>query len=159
MNHSYKLFLAFACIALIGQGCLGGPVALEPADSNGTLLDASGLNCRGVRLDGSTGVPVDVIKLDDGYCYPEGIFTKPTEPDECRSNHFHYTLVSIDGSKSRENIGACGAASTSDFENKGTIYVNPEIVNNWNALWPNAYQGGEANSTFEFLLEVDAARE
>ncbi len=134
--HIRNLSLALlAFVILTGEGCLGGRVAPEPTTKHGEPLDGSGLNCRNIDLAGD-GAPVHVFKLDDGRCYPSGIFTKPTAPDKCRHTHYHYTLLSLDGETSRHDEGKdCGAATNDDVENKGTVYVSNDVINAWNEKW------------------------
>ena len=135
MKVSFQFTLPFIALLLIGQGCFGGPVAIEPKAADGQPLDASGLNCANLTLDGD-GEPIDVFKLDDRHCYPAQLFSNPTEPDACDSTHYHYTLLSLDGSQTREDGGRdCGAASNSDIENKGTIYVGSDVMESWNDAW------------------------
>jgi hypothetical protein len=124
----------------------GGPVPPDPTEG----LDPNGLSCKNVELTAGEAT-VDVYKLEDGYCYPAGIFTKPTAPDGCEFDHYHYTLLSIDGTQSRLDEGDCGAATSMEVENKGPIHVSTETVEKWNLDW--AALQTEADEASEFTLE------
>ncbi len=128
--------VAMLSILIISTGCF--PQKETVADQVRSLeenLDPNGLNCRNLTLSGD-GAPVDVQKLDDGYCYPTGIFTTPTDPDQCESTHYHYTLLSLDGSQTRNDEGhPCGAAKQTEFLGKGTVHVGNDVIETWNAKW------------------------
>lgn len=141
----YHIATCFSLLLLLGVGC--GDYADTQYIDPARTLDPNGLNCRGVSLDASGGV-VDVYKLDDGYCYAAGLFTKPTEPDNCDSTHFHYTILSIDGSQTRRDQGDCGAATVMQIENKGPIHVSNTLIEEWNQQWATLQQQESTQSDF-----------
>lgn len=145
MRKSYFFILLVLSFIIVFSGCLGGRTNPSPNEA----WDPNGLACRGVKLVGE-GVPVEVHKLDDGYCYPVGIFTKPTPIDQCDSSHFHYKLISIDGYKTRTDDDECGAAKVTDIENTGLIFVGEDVVNSWNETWSDTVEGED--DLLDFIL-------
>ncbi|PIS05320.1 MAG: hypothetical protein COT81_01715 [Candidatus Buchananbacteria bacterium CG10_big_fil_rev_8_21_14_0_10_42_9] len=88
--------------------------------------DPDKLNCQSVELMNKEagGKEESVYKLKDNRCYTADQFTKPTPPDACKENHYHYTITSLDG-HSRNDSQPCGAAVDSDIIKKGTIWIKP----------------------------------
>jgi hypothetical protein len=96
-------------------------------------IPESTVSCFGMGTTGS--VPVEVYKLNDGHCYPMGIFTKPTDPDGCDYDHYHYSLLAIDGHVREDDGSPCGAASNEDKEASGTYYMSSAEIKEWNKKW------------------------
>lgn len=90
--------------------------------------------CKDVTEDPSAG-PVAVWRLDDGYCYPVGIFSKPTKADECLFQHFHYPLLALGGYVRSEEEDSCGMATSQEFDATGIVHVKEEVIREWNQQW------------------------
>lgn len=150
--HTFRKYLVLSLFTIIIlTACNKAAVDLsDPVQSDAAagLIEKNDFECEGVDII-KGGVPVEVHKLNDYRCYPVGIFENPTPPDECDFDHFHYTLVSLDGVYRRnEDDPDCGAATTFNIIHTGTYYISHELATEWNELWR---QQGISPASIDFI--------
>ncbi len=136
-NITKKLALVLLFSALLSACFRASPRDNDPIrnDAAAGLIDVNEFYCQLMNVERG-GVPVEVHRLDDDRCYPVGIFANPTAPDRCEYDHFHYTLISLDGTyRTDERHPDCGAATVNDIEGTGTYYITHAQAVEWNELW------------------------
>lgn len=93
---------------LIPNDVTGGCAGIEPFDQRKYL-----------------GASILVWKLTDGRCYPHMQFTYRSDPDLCDENHYHLTVMSVDGHV-REDSQPCGSVVASEVvESSVNVSVSP----------------------------------
>ncbi len=149
-----------ACVSVLSMsimGCFQSGVTYEQDKYDQELAQRNSFHCNGMMLNSGINA-VEVHKLHDGKCYPVGIFSKPTAPDLCKYDHFHYPLLSLDGVIRGENDPNCGSATTEDIAETGTYYVTSAMAREWNQKW-RAQTADLANIDFSVSEDKESAAE
>ncbi len=133
MNTLSRLSLV-SILSLSIMGCFQRGVVYEQDQYDRELAERNSFYCGGMQLNSGLN-KIEVHKLHDGKCYPVGIFSKPTPPDLCKYDHYHYPLLSLDGVLRGENDPNCGSATSEDIAETGFYYVTSFMANEWNRKW------------------------